>query len=92
MTQTTERETEHCERLNTLQDVFRVQAREMLNTIRKLTDGIGPMSEGGEDCLVDDYTLSLANEVIQTLCALVEKQVDAARWFKNPSSTDQASA
>lgn len=84
MTQVTERETEHCARLNTLQDVFRSQAREMLNTIAKLTDGIGTSSEEGDDRLLDDYTLSLANEVMQTLYALVEKQVDAAGWFKRP--------
>jgi len=84
MTQTTEQKAEHCERLSTLQDVFRFQAREMLNTIRKLTDGIGPSSEENEHGLIDDYTLSLANEVVQTLCALVEKQVDAAGWFETP--------
>ena len=78
------RGTQHSEIMNTLQDVFRSQAREMIDTTRKLTDGIGRSSERNEEWLIDDYTLSLANEVMQTLYALVEKQVDAARWFEKP--------
>lgn len=84
MTQAPEGKRDHCGEVNTLQDVFRSQARAMLDTTRKLTDGIGPSSETTEDCLLDDYTLSLANEVMQTVYALVQKQVDEAGWFKKP--------
>jgi hypothetical protein len=80
----TVRDGDRCGSVNTLQEAFRSQARAMIDITRKLTEGISPSSEGNEDGLMDDYTLSLANEVMQTLYALVEKQVDAAAWFKNP--------
>jgi hypothetical protein len=38
------------------------------------------VSKGGEDWLLDDDTLALANEVMQTLYTLFEKQVDTAGW------------
>jgi hypothetical protein len=57
----------------------------MVRTVCKLTDGIGPSSSGDEDCVVDTDTLALANEVMQTLYMLIEKQVDTAGWFKKPT-------